>query len=311
MIEGLENSFQCSSRDAIRIALYELQNPGVDIGRESLDRASNKTTITGHTARSRSIEIRLSKTEKEAALQQATELHITEKVYLRLAVIWMARGIKDGTIRRITRSRKKSQLELFREWSKTYADTGSKLKALKDARDAGRDLKIYLDEERLNELSRRSENPAWLNNEIDEHDLEEDSLNNEWLESLGPIEDEELLIIDKMRRFGLTHLEASLWVEDELAEWEMIANMKPRELLAYFKREDQLKEEDTAELRRNRAAAQKDLLAKQRNPSNELKREARISSHEHELTRIIRKLEDEADREAYLGDPTFWDDDTP
>lgn len=311
MIQGLANSFQCSTRDAIRISLYELQKSDNELDREILSRAASGTKERGHTARTIKVDIILTKNEKESALRHAKKLDLTEKTYIRLAVIWMARGIKDGSITKISGSRKKSQLELFREWSKTYDGSGTKLKALKDARDEARELKIYLDEKRIDESRERYENPIWLNNQLDQCDLEESASNDEWIQSLGSIEDKEFLIRDRMRIFDLTHKEASLWVEDELAEFDMLVGMTPREQLSYFKREDQLRDEEAAQLRRTKVEKQKDASMKQHHLSDEQRRESEIRSHEEALTRLMREQEDEADRKAYLEDPTLWDDETP
>jgi len=311
MIQGLANSFQCSTRDAIRISLYELQNSDNELDREILSRAASGTKERGHTARTIKVGIRLTKSEKESALRHAKKLDIAEKAYIRLAFIWMARGIKDGSITKISCSRKKSQLKLFREWSKTYDGSGTKLKALKDARDEERDLKIYLDEKRIDESRERYENPIWLNNQLDQYDLEESAFNDDWIQSLGSIEDKEILIRDRMRRFELTYKEATLWVEDELAESDMLAGMTPREQLSYFKREDQLRDEEAAQFLRTRAEQRKDASIKQHHLSDEQRREYEIRSHEQALTRLIREQEDEADRKAYLEDPALWGDETP
>lgn len=64
---------------------------------------------------------------------------LTPAEQIRLALIWLAKGIREGNITRLTKSKKRSQEELATQWCLANQDRprGSKLTALKDAQAAG------------------------------------------------------------------------------------------------------------------------------------------------------------------------------
>jgi hypothetical protein len=56
--------------------------------------------------------------EKQNALDTAAQLNISIKEFLRLAVIWLADGIKEETIIRLTESRRVNKDDVAKQWSR-------------------------------------------------------------------------------------------------------------------------------------------------------------------------------------------------
>lgn len=133
MISGLTNCFQCDEREAIRIALYEGQRIDAQELMRHSSAAKAGSTEKGHEGRNTSKRIQLTRSEKENLIQSASTYKIKQTELLRLIVIAIARGIRTGSITRLTNSAQISQIELFREWSRSHKITESKLKALKAA----------------------------------------------------------------------------------------------------------------------------------------------------------------------------------
>jgi len=172
MITGLANSLKCCDREAIRIAIYE----GEKADKKDLDfhasKARSGSIEKGHEGRSISKRHQMTRFDKECLSNQARVHGLKDSEMLRLCVIYLARGIREGSITRLTNSPQISQVELFREWSSGKSITESKLKALRlaanEAWSRADDDALELSEmiHRQKKLRRlyRSENPG-LNNE--------------------------------------------------------------------------------------------------------------------------------------------------
>ena len=94
MLEGLTNSLQCDERESIRIALYEVSRISSDAYETELSCAKPDSKERGHASRSNKRRWNLPELEKDEMIQAAKELSISEKAFLRLAIIWLAKGIK-------------------------------------------------------------------------------------------------------------------------------------------------------------------------------------------------------------------------
>jgi hypothetical protein len=105
-IKSITNSLQCSQRDAVRIALFEVIRAGQAAHEKSYEKAKSGSSVKGHEGRSSIKRIYLPKAEKAAAEQAAKQLGISIKEFLRLAVIWLADGIKEESITRLTCSKR-------------------------------------------------------------------------------------------------------------------------------------------------------------------------------------------------------------
>lgn len=147
MLEGLTNILQCNERDAIRIALYELALVDEKDVVDAIRYSDPETSFRGHTSRSEKVSIRLPKSERIIAASVADQLRISSKHLVRLAIIWLAKGIRSEEIRSLTKSRRIGQEKLAREWSKTYDGKGSKIKPLKSAAKKAYDKQTEVNQE--------------------------------------------------------------------------------------------------------------------------------------------------------------------
>ena len=136
-INGITNSLQCETRDAIRIALYETCKDAQSAYDKSYDKAKSGSKIKGHEGRKTNKRLNLPLSEKQAALDASKQLNISIKEFLRLAVIWLADGIKEESIIRLSKSKRINKDEVAMQWSrenqgKPPSESTSKLKKARD-----------------------------------------------------------------------------------------------------------------------------------------------------------------------------------
>ena len=132
ILHGVVNSLQCNHREALRIAIYELDKSGHKAAVAEIRFASKSSKEKGHTARNKKIGIRLPKNEYLRFEDQVEIYELSPKETVRLALLWLAKRIRQ-TNQDLSNSPRLSQKELAREWSRTYDRKGSKLTALKEA----------------------------------------------------------------------------------------------------------------------------------------------------------------------------------
>ena len=281
-IKGITNSLQCETRDAVRIALFEVVKDAEAAYEKTYDKAKAGSTVKGHEGRNHRKRLHLPKAERDAAEQAATNLRISIKEFLRLAVIWLADGIKEESITRLTNSRRIGKDAVAKQWSRENQGKppSEKVAKLKEAQQDAQELNDYLKQLREDARYERSENPYAVNQHLDaeraEALLEQDSWADILLQNQPELSDTEFLIRCKMREFGLDYELAKWWVEDDFEEFEMMAKMTSKERLEYLKKKH--------------APSEAELEASKRS------REARIK-HEKEL---------EAWNERYNALPKTW-----
>ena len=105
MLVGLTNTLQCNEREAVRIALYEASRSARRAHEKAFRYAASESSDKGHQGRSSAKQWKLPKAEKEIAIKASKELGITDKEFLRLAIIWLQTGIRDGSVEAITNSK--------------------------------------------------------------------------------------------------------------------------------------------------------------------------------------------------------------
>jgi hypothetical protein len=198
-INGIANSLQCETRDAVRIALFEVVKDAKAAHEKSYEKAKSGSKIKGHEGRKTKMRLNLPKVERDAAAATATDLNITSKEFLRLAVIWLADGIKEETIIRLTKSTRINKDDVAMGWSrnnkgKPPSESTAKLKAARDKayndaakRGQERDEELYVERGRMMEKlnnsglgrSLQDENGNIDLNIVDAHIAIEDQ---EWLD---------------------------------------------------------------------------------------------------------------------------------
>ena len=118
MLVGLTNTLQCNEREAVRIALYEAAKRPEKAHETAFTRAASQSTEKGHQGRSSLKQWKLPKTEKEIAFKAAMELGISDSEFIRMAVIWLQRGIRNGGIDALTNSKLIPFDAVARTWSR-------------------------------------------------------------------------------------------------------------------------------------------------------------------------------------------------
>lgn len=120
MLVGLANSLQCKERDAVRIALYEAVRSASEAYELAFRYAASKATGKAHQGRSSAKQWKLPKQEKDESEKAAKELGITNQEFLRLAIIWLQRGIRDDNngIKNLTNSKLIPFDTTAKEWSR-------------------------------------------------------------------------------------------------------------------------------------------------------------------------------------------------
>ena len=147
-LEGLINSLQCSKIEAIRISFYEALRRGKESLQTALVYALRDSKEIGHTARSKTLTVALPNAEKKVLLELGKELDLSEKEIVRLAIIWLAYGIKYEAITRIHKFQRISYDKLADKWSKENRGKAPNplMKKLKEARDIEKEILIAIDE---------------------------------------------------------------------------------------------------------------------------------------------------------------------
>ena len=195
MIEGLSSYLECSQREAVRIAFYELTNVVDSAISKYQSHARAGSSEKGHQKRGRAQRFQLTKDEKTAFQSIEWYSGIKSTELLRLSIIYLSKGIRDGTITRLTHSSMKSQIDLFRQWCKTHDGSSTKLLKLRQASElAWQEVGIDYDErmkwfEEKNKLRRvfKTENPCSTEQEFEL-----------WLEeNLNPVRREIQRMIDE------------------------------------------------------------------------------------------------------------------
>ena len=136
IVKGISNSLQCQPREAIRIALYEASLAPHKAHEGCYVYAASGSKEPGHTGRNRKGSVALPKSEKDLVEAASKQLGITDKEFVRLAVIWIGKGLRDDSIQ-LTKTKNISQITLRKEWSKNNPNKPSTIQPLLTAQKKG------------------------------------------------------------------------------------------------------------------------------------------------------------------------------
>ncbi len=227
IVKGISNSLQSQAREAVRIALYETCLSPQDAYKKAFIYADKMTKERGHTSRDREHGLALPKSEKDKVVAAAKGLGISDKEFLRLAVIWVAMSIKDDSIK-LTNTKQINQLDLRQEWSKRNQGKPSTIKPLLDAQKKGiakseeeqyeKDKEYEKQEELIKLLRTEDRNLSWeaaeilIREELNEIDPFEEMIREE-VEKLD-LDEREANVIRYMA-MGFSEQEAELAVQED------------------------------------------------------------------------------------------------
>lgn len=130
MVEGMSEMFSCSLNEAIRVACYEMREDIPLMFGE--DAKSNPKK-----GRGQKFNLSIPAAELEKVADLASQFELTPAELIRCALIGVSKGIREGQIKTITKSPKRRQNDLAREWSEAqpYGRKGT-IQHLRDARQA-------------------------------------------------------------------------------------------------------------------------------------------------------------------------------
>ena len=170
-------------------------------------------------------------------MDAAKQLNITIKEFLRLAVSWVADGIKEESITSLTNSKGIGKDAVAKQWSRENRDKppSESVKKLKEAQKDAEALWTYeddLERARQNELYPSSGNRVGnlqVRQEIEMIDIERSAAQDSWFfENFNDVDSAdgiEILVRDMIRRLDVNYEIAKLMVQDELDEQTMLVKM--------------------------------------------------------------------------------------
>ena len=139
-IDGLARMLSTSRSEAIRIALYEYPRVG----------AGSPKTPHRRTRCTHSVVYKIDPDSERTVKFLSEKWGISSSEVVRTCCSGLVKGIRRGDVTKLTNSKKRSQAELAREWSKKNKDRpkGSKLTSLMEAYEAGGDEWRDINQER-------------------------------------------------------------------------------------------------------------------------------------------------------------------
>lgn len=315
-INGITNSLQCDTREAIRIALFEVIKEAHAAYEKTYEKAKSGSAYKGHEGRKTKKRLTLPLSEKQNAQDTAAQLNISIKEFLRLAVIWLADGIKEEAITSLTKSRRIGKDTIAYQWSRENRNkpASESVKNLKEAQKDARELQEYIDSLEEEEFS--TELPFIIQSESAQEELVRSAEQNHWetelLRQHEMVSDAEFLARCKMREFNIDFETAKEWVEDDLNEATMFSKMTSKEKKEFLQKENhqykQLEKEAKA-----RADKKFQEAVEQRAKENPISIDADLleqHSKDTEASRIISAEEIQKDMEDYKNEPLLWDEES-
>jgi len=319
-IKSITNSLQCSQRDAVRIALFEVIRAGQAAHEKSYEKAKSGSSVKGHEGRSSIKRIYLPKAEKAAAEQAAKQLGISIKEFLRLAVIWLADGIKEESITRLTCSKRIDEDEVAKRWSRENQGKppSEQVASFKRARDETQALIDYLSELRQYRQHKRNEERSKLTwsqrQELDHAESEADQC---WQDQFSLFY-EELNFAEQFAWYFMQANEVDWDTALAFAEEDLVKDHKAKRMIAKQQLERIVEGKKKASVqnqeleKRLKALAMaelKEASAKWRQENPVMSIDLAQRKQDQAAVDEIRRDEDQKDLEAYLNDPILWDED--
>lgn len=130
MLAGIATSLQVPVSMALRIAIYEACK-APDEARLMLSLADPMSRAKAHLGRNTSIAHPVAKADRDRLQSLAKKLKVSEKVALRVVIIFVAKGLKDTM--KITKSRYLTQAECASQWRGNKRRDGSWVKGKQSA----------------------------------------------------------------------------------------------------------------------------------------------------------------------------------
>ena len=242
MLDGLTNIFQCNEREAIRIALYEASRRASKAYELAFRYADTKATDKAHQGRSLKKQWMLPKSEKDKASEAAKEIEITDAEFIRLAIIWLRNGIRNDSIKQLTKSKRIPKDDVAMQWSRTNQGKAPNkaVAKFKEARDDAILLQSLLNNDEEKEAYRKwfYKQPFNVRLQIsDDETLEEAEAIFDFEQFVEEHSVEEWLIKQRMERYGYDRQLAIHSLKDDEEELEAMSKMTTKELIAHLRKQ--------------------------------------------------------------------------
>ena len=318
-INGIANSLQCEMRDAVRIALFEVAK-NVEVAHpKTCEKAKAGSSVKGHEGRKTTKRFNLPKSEKDQAEQAAKELGITIKEFLRLAIIWLADGIKEESITRLTDSKRIDPDAVAKKWSRDNQGKppSQQVANFKKARDEAQALIEWFNEiRRHKQHSRKDElgKLTWSQRQM--MDAAEADAQRHWEDQFRQFYEElttvEQFAWDFMRANDVDWDTALVFAEVDLSTDGKTKKMSAKEQLQLIKEgrakarmqiQELVQKRNSLVKERIQQAGKTDARKDSPTPIDLVQRKK-----DQDIGDQIRKEEDQKDLEAYLNDPMLWDE---
>ena len=237
---------------------------------KTYEKAKSGSTYKGHEGRKTKKRLTLPLIEKQNALDSAAQLNISIKKFLRLAVIWLADGIKEEEITSLTNSKRIGKNAVAKQWSRENRNkpAGRSVEKLKEAQKDALALNEYQDELRREKESsqfiesRNSSLQKLVNQELAFEYTERSANQKDWetelLHQHKDMSDIEFLARCKISEFDIDFETAKEWVEDDLNEFDMLSKITSKEKLEHLKKKH-APSKDELELAERRKAREEEL----------------------------------------------------
>ena len=222
IIEGLSNILQCPEREAIRIAIYELNKSDGTYATGFRDKARSGSEVDKYKTRSQSQRYYLTAAEKALVVELGKSFDMTTSEIVRLAINWLANAIRDGRVYHLTKSRKIGQAKLADDWRKEARKEGkqpTKLQPLKTANEKA----LFDAQQRASE--KYDERGEWLNNHPQERKLlGEDCLDIGAIDTLMMLEEQDAIGLNDMNYQQLVEYYSCMFPEFTDEECQSMAD---------------------------------------------------------------------------------------
>ena len=217
--------------------------------KKTYEKAKSGSTCKGHEGRKTKKRLTLPLSEKQNALDTAAQLNISIKEFLRLAVIWLADGIKEEAITSLTNSKRIGKDAVAKQWSRENRNkpASKSIEKLKEAQKDAIALNNHQDELRRDRESsqfieaRNLSLQKLVNQELafeyTEHSANQKDWESKLLHQHKDMSDIEFLARCKMREFDIDFETAKRWVKDELNEATMLSKMTSKERKEFLQKE--------------------------------------------------------------------------
>ena len=249
MLKGLSNSLQTNLRDTLRISIHHLHQEGCMIDKGFQEKAKATSKERGHTSRTQKLSVRITKDEMLKLDDIAEINYLSIKEGIRLTFIWMSKGIKEDSIKKIKNCKEIKADVQANKWkaSQTEFKRDENVGKLKEIREF---WKQYYQDERDRKNQEAKETGFYNKWKYTDEPSPEDIANERFEEILrkeglkrDKLNHRDRSIYSMMARLQVDYESACLFYEDDVDEFKRLSKMSAYELMEYMRAEQQARKD--------------------------------------------------------------------